>query len=127
MSDQRQLRRTGRVQVRRIYDPATGHDGHRVLVDRLWPRGTTKAEAAFDEWCKDVAPSTALRRWYRHDPQRFPEFRRRYRLELETGAQAEALRHLGELARHRGLTLLTATTDPGTSAAAVVAELLDDA
>ncbi len=67
-----------KVQVRRAYeDPAQG-DGTRVLVDRIWPRGLTKARAALDEWCKEIAPSTELRKWYGHDPQRFEEFGRRY-------------------------------------------------
>jgi uncharacterized protein YeaO (DUF488 family) len=114
------------VRVRRIYEPATEQDGRRVLVDRLWPRGMSKSRAELDEWCKEVAPSPQLRRWYGHDPQRFPEFSRRYRSELDGGAQASALRHLRELARDRTLTLLTATSDPAISAAAVVAELLDE-
>ena len=70
------------LNVARVYDPRRPSDGTRVLVDRLWPRGLTKAAAALDEWCKDVAPSAALRTWYNHDPQRFAEFARRYRAEL---------------------------------------------
>ncbi|GAA0906843.1 DUF488 domain-containing protein [Pseudonocardia zijingensis] len=115
------------VRVRRIYEPVTEQDGIRVLVDRLWPRGVSKERAAIDEWCRDVAPSTELRRWYAHDPQRYPEFRRRYRHELEAGEQAAALRRLAELADGRTLTLLTATRDPAISAAAVLAELLEQA
>lgn len=115
---------TPTVRLGRIYDPATGQDGRRVLVDRLWPRGMTRARAEIDEWCKQAAPSTALRKWYRHDPRRFAEFRRRYRLELETGEQASALRHLQMLATERVLTLLTANKDPATSEAVVLAERL---
>ena len=66
------------MKVGRIYDQATDQDGNRVLVDRLWPRGMTKSRVGIDEWCKQVAPSTGLRKWYSHDPQRFAEFRRRY-------------------------------------------------
>jgi uncharacterized protein YeaO (DUF488 family) len=73
------------VRVRRIYAPVTEQDGIRVLVDRLWPRGMSKSRAEIDEWCREIAPSTALRRWYGHDPQRFTEFRRRYRRELAAG------------------------------------------
>jgi uncharacterized protein YeaO (DUF488 family) len=74
-----------KVQVRRAYeDPAQG-DGTRVLVDRIWPRGLTKARAALDEWCKEIAPSTELRKWYGHDPERFEEFGRRYRAERDFG------------------------------------------
>ncbi len=114
------------VNVARIYDPATEHDGHRVLVDRVWPRGLTRCRAEIDEWCKQVAPTTALRKWYSHDPQRFAEFRRRYRLELETGEQPPALGHLRELAKDRTVTLLTASKDPAISEAAVLAELLEE-
>jgi uncharacterized protein YeaO (DUF488 family) len=102
----------GRIRVGRIYDPPGERDGHRVLVDRLWPGGMPKSMAQIDEWCRDVAPSTALRRWYRHAPQRFTEFRRRNRLKLETGEQASALLHLAELAERGPLTLLRR---PGTS------------
>jgi uncharacterized protein YeaO (DUF488 family) len=115
-----------RVRVRRIYEPVTEQDGIRVLVDRLWPRGMSKPRAEIDEWCRDIAPSTALRRWYAHDPQRFTEFRRRYRLELAAGEQAAALLHLAELAHGRTVTLLTASRDPAISEAVVLAELLED-
>jgi uncharacterized protein YeaO (DUF488 family) len=113
------------VRVRRIYEPVTEQDGIRVLVDRLWPRGMSKDRAEIDEWFRDIAPSTALRRWYAHDPQRYTEFRRRYRLELATGEQAAALLHLAKLADGRTLTLLTASRDPAISEAAVLAELLE--
>jgi uncharacterized protein YeaO (DUF488 family) len=95
-----------------------------VLVDRIWPRGLTKARAALDEWCKEVAPSTQLRKWYSHDPERFEEFSCRYQAELKDPERAKALAHLGELAKGRPLTLLTATKQPGISEAAVLAELL---
>ena len=74
--------RNRKVQVRRVYDDPRPEDGTRVLVDRIWPRGMTKQKAELDEWCKQVAPSTALRTWYGHDPERFDEFARRYRDEL---------------------------------------------
>jgi uncharacterized protein YeaO (DUF488 family) len=112
------------VRVRRIYDEPDALDGIRVLVDRLWPRGVGKAKAELDEWCKDVAPSRALRAWYVHDPAKFPEFRRRYRAELEEPARAEALQHLRVLADGHRLTLLTATKRPDISEAAVLADLL---
>ncbi len=114
------------VKVARIHDRATEHDGKRVLVDRLWPRGLTKSRAEIDEWCKQVAPSTALRKWYSHDPQRFAEFRRRYRAELAAGEHTTALAHLHELATDSTLTLLTASKDPAISQAAVLAELLQE-
>jgi uncharacterized protein YeaO (DUF488 family) len=95
-----------------------------VLVDRIWPRGLTKAKAALDEWCKQVAPSDELRMWYGHDPGRFEEFDRRYGLELQGPMQAEALAHLRGLAEDRQLTLLTATRQPEISEATVLATLL---
>ncbi len=73
---------TGRVRIKRAYEPATDGDGYRVLVDRLWPRGVSKDKAHLDTWMKDIAPSTELRRWFGHDPARWDEFERRYRAEL---------------------------------------------
>ena len=113
-----------RVQVRRAYDTPEPTDGRRVLVDGLWPRGLSKARAHLDEWCKEVAPSTDLRKWYGHDPKRFDEFGRRYRAELEEPERAEALQHLRNLAKQRNLTLLTATKHADISEAVVLAELL---
>jgi uncharacterized protein YeaO (DUF488 family) len=114
----------GQVRVRRAYEEPDPGDGIRVLVDRIWPRGLTKAKAALDEWCKDVAPSDELRKWYGHDPARFEEFGRRYRLELQDPKRAEALADLGALAKDRPLTLLTATRQADISEAAVLATLL---
>jgi uncharacterized protein YeaO (DUF488 family) len=113
------------VRVRRTYEAPDPGDGIRVLVDRIWPRGLTKARAALDEWCKDVAPSDELRKWYGHDPGRFEEFGRRYRLELQGRRQAGALAHLRGLAKDGRLTLLTATSRPEISEAAVLAALLE--
>jgi len=112
------------VQVRRVYEDLGRHDDVRVLVDRIWPRGVTKERADLDEWCKDVAPSTELRKWYGHEPKRFEEFTRRYRAELKNQERAEALKHLEDLAKHETLTLLTATKDPDISEAAVLADLI---
>jgi uncharacterized protein YeaO (DUF488 family) len=112
------------VQVRRVYEEPRSEDGARVLVDRLWPRGLTKAKAALDEWCKDVAPSDELRRWYGHDPDRFAEFSRRYRRELKDPAHVAAVEHLRDLANSEPLTLLTATKEPDISEAAVLANVL---
>ena len=112
------------VRVRRVYDDADDQDGLRVLVDRRWPRGVTKARADLDEWCKEVAPSTALRKWYGHDPVSFEEFTRRYQAELEEPERAAALQHLRALADGHRLTLLTATKHPDISQAAVLADLL---
>lgn len=112
------------VRVRRGYDPPDPADGHRVLVDRLWPRGLSKNAAAVDEWVKAVAPSDELRRWYGHEPAKFAAFRERYRAELRTADRADALAHLRDLARSGPLTLLTATRDVEHSQAAVLAARL---
>lgn len=109
------------VEVVRVYeDPGRSPGEHRVLVDRLWPRGLTKTSVDFDEWEKDVAPSTELRRWYGHDPGRFAEFARRYRAELAGEPGASAVSKLRKLAASRRLVLLTATRDVGHSGAAVL-------
>jgi uncharacterized protein YeaO (DUF488 family) len=119
------MAKAARVQVRRVYDPPEPDDGQRVLVDRLWPRGLSKDRAHFDDWCKDIAPSSELRKWYSHDPDRYAEFARRYRTELGDQPRAAALSHLRELADHGRLTLLTATKRSDISEAAVLADLLD--
>lgn len=110
--------------MRRVYDPPAPEDGTRVLVDRIWPRGLAKQDAEFDEWGKEVAPSTSLRQWYGHRPERFAEFRDRYEEELRDPERARELDRLGELARSGTLTLLTATKDVEHSHAVVLAELL---
>ncbi|HKF89180.1 MAG TPA: DUF488 family protein [Propionibacteriaceae bacterium] len=115
---------TAKVQVRRVYDEPEDSDGARVLVDRIWPRGMTKARAALDEWCSDVAPSTELRKWYSHDPAKFEEFTRRYGAELEQAERAQALQHLRDLAADGRLTLLTGSKAVDISEAAVLAAIL---
>ena len=115
---------TPAVRLGRVYDDPSPEDGRRVLVDRIWPRGLAKAKAGIDQWAKDVAPSTELRRWYGHDPARFEEFRRRYRAELAEPQRQAALRQLQELARSGPLTLVTATRDIDHSQAAVLVEHL---
>ena len=114
------------VRIRRVYDEPERGDGTRVLVDRVWPRGVRKDDLAMDEWLKDVAPSSELRRWYGHDPDKFTEFRRRYRSELDHLAR-ESLDRLLEIAADGALTLLTATRDVEHSQAAVLAERLQEA
>jgi uncharacterized protein YeaO (DUF488 family) len=112
------------VRARRVYEPAEASDGRRVLVDRLWPRGLSKAAAAFDEWLPAVAPTTALRRWYGHDPARVDEFAARYRAELSSPEPAAALASLRALRRRGPVTLLTATKTLDHSHAAVLAGVL---
>jgi uncharacterized protein YeaO (DUF488 family) len=112
--------------IRRIYENPSPDDGTRVLVDRVWPRGLTKEAAAIDLWLKDAAPSTLLRHWYGHRPERFEEFRRRYLVELADPLPEAALNELRMLTRGGPVTLLTATRDVDHSHAAVLAELLRD-
>ena len=116
---------TKKVQVRRVYDAPARGDGNRVLVDRLWPRGLTKEKADLDEWCKTIAPSTELRKWYGHEPAHFPEFRSRYEAELTEPPASDALGRLRDLAAEGPLILVTATKDVPHSQAAVLAELLN--
>jgi uncharacterized protein YeaO (DUF488 family) len=113
-----------RVKVGRVYDAPAEGDGARVLVDRLWPRGLSKQKAHLDEWCASVAPSTTLRKWYQHDPEKAREFGERYRLELEEPERAEALTHLRALAKDGPLILLTASQQVDISEAAVLVEVL---
>ena len=97
------------LRLKRAYEPAEKSDGTRILVDRLWPRGVTKAEAGLDEWVKEVAPSAELRKWFGHDPDRWDEFRRRYRVELER--QAELLKDLRRRACDGPVTLVYSARD----------------
>jgi uncharacterized protein YeaO (DUF488 family) len=113
-----------RIEIVRVYEDEPGRRGYRVLVDRLWPRGMTKAGLEFDEWAKEVAPSDALRRWYGHDPERYPEFARRYRAELEEAPAAETVSRLRTVANRRPLLLLTATKDVAHSGAEVLRGVL---
>jgi uncharacterized protein YeaO (DUF488 family) len=112
------------VRLRRVYQDPSGEDGTRVLVDRVWPRGLTKQAAHLDEWIKEVAPSTELRTWYGHVPDKFGEFRRRYRTELADPGRHAALERLHGMLKGGPVTLLTATKDIDHSQAAVLAELL---
>ena len=113
------------VRVRRVYDEPEPDDGTRVLVDRIWPRGLTKDKARVDQWFKQVAPSTELRKWYSHDPAKFEEFTRRYGAELEQAERAQALQHLRDLAADGRLTLLTGSKAVDISEAAVLAAVLN--
>ena len=110
------------VAIKRIYEKAEVADGYRVLIDRLWPRGVSRGRAALDAWLVELAPSTELRTWFRHDPKRWSEFSRRYRTEL--GAQDEALAALRHRAERMRVTLLTSTREPRNSHAVVLRALL---
>jgi uncharacterized protein YeaO (DUF488 family) len=110
------------IYVKRVYEPASPTDGLRVLVDRLWPRGLSKATAQIDQWARDLAPSDSLRRWYQHDVAKWPEFKRRYRAEL--AGQADALRALSQQARRRRVTLLFGSREPRLNNAYALKEVL---
>ena len=110
------------IAMKRAYDPPIEADGVRVLVDRLWPRGLTKKSAAIDQWPKDVTPSTELRKWFHHDPDRWDEFRRRYLAELkDKGSEIEALR---KLAQAGPITLIYAARDTPHLHATVLRDVL---
>ncbi len=117
---------SARVWLRRAYDPPTRNDGYRVLVDRLWPRGVSRERLRVDEWREDVAPSTELRRWYGHHVERWPEFRHRYRSELDSGAARTALDHLVHLAEERRVTLVFGARDTLHSHALVLRDAMDE-
>jgi len=114
------------VRYRRVYDEPAREDGVRILVDRVWPRGLRKEDAHIDEWMRDVAPSTELRRWYGHDPERYEEFRRRYLEELREAERQAAVQRLRETAARTTVTLLTASRDLEHSQAAVLARWLNE-
>ena len=107
------------IAIKRAYDPPSPQDGTRILVDRLWPRGLSKAKAALDGWNKDVAPSTTLRKWFDHRPERFAEFAKRYRAELKNNSAVAELRAL------KGkVTLVYGARDPAINHAVVLAKVL---
>ncbi len=110
------------IRLKRAYDPASPSDGYRVLIDRLWPRGVSKQQANVDEWQKELAPSTELREWFGHEPDRFAEFRRRYVGELR--GQRPRLAELRRRAREGTLTLVYAAHDSEHNDAVVLAEVL---
>lgn len=115
---------THKVKLKRAYDAPAKADGQRILVDRLWPRGVSKEKAALDEWLKEVAPSTELRKWYGHEPDRWPEFRKRYRAELKDNP---ALAELKTRARAGDITLVYAARDQEHNEAVVLKQLLESA
>lgn len=110
------------VRLKRAYEPATPDDGERILVDRLWPRGVSKADAALDAWMKDIAPSTALRQWFAHDPARWDMFRDRYAEELRD--HADLVAQLRERARHGPITLVYSAHDAEHNDAVVLRDMV---
>lgn len=111
------------IKLKRVYDPPTDGDGARFLVERLWPRGVKKARVKLDGWLKDVAPSADLRKWFGHDPKKWPEFRRRYLAELR--AHPAAWRPLLAAARRGRITFVYAAHDVGHNGAVALKAFLD--
>lgn len=110
------------MKIKRIYEHATTDDGYRLLVDRIWPRGVSKANAAIDEWKKMIAPSTELRKWFNHQPERFEEFKLRYKIELQD--QISELNRIKEIASHQELTLIYGAKDARINHVVVLKEVL---
>lgn len=112
------------IRVKRVYDPAATSDGARFLVERLWPRGVKKEALAARAWLRDIAPSTALRKWFAHETSKWPEFQRRYRRELAT--RQEICRPLVDVARAGDLTLLYSARDAEHNSAVVLKAYLEE-
>jgi uncharacterized protein YeaO (DUF488 family) len=121
-SPARRARRLPSVTIKRVYDEPLPGDGLRILIDRLWPRGLSKAALRLDAWPKELSPSNELRKWYGHDPKLFAEFRRRYRTEL--GGHRDELTALRATIKGRAATLLTATRELDLSHGVVLREVL---
>jgi uncharacterized protein YeaO (DUF488 family) len=110
------------IRLKRAYSPRAPDDGARILIDRLWPRGVKKSEAAIDEWMKEIAPSTELRKWFGHDPERWQEFRRRYQTEI--GQHSDEFDRLRKLAQRGRITLVFSAHDEAHNDAVVLRDLL---
>ena len=113
------------TKIKRVYSPVEKSDGVRILVDRLWPRGISKDNARVDEWVKDVAPSDALRKWFGHNPERWEEFRRRYKIELADPDKKALVGRLRTLSRKGTVTFIYAAKDEVHNNANVVAEVVE--
>lgn len=113
---------TNKVGIRRAYEPAQGDEGYRVLVDRLWPRGLSKGDLAYEQWCKDLAPSTELRRWFNHEVEKWPEFRKRYQAELHMPPQQAHIQEIIKAAKGRRITLIYGAKDQEHNQAVVLAK-----
>jgi uncharacterized protein YeaO (DUF488 family) len=110
------------VRIKRVYDAADKDDGYRVLIDRMWPRGVSRERAHLDEWARELAPSVELRKWFGHRPERFQEFRKRYRGELR--AHADRIGELRDRAEQERVTVVYAARDEQHNDAVVLAELV---
>lgn len=116
---------SARIWLKRAYDRPAGSDGNRVLVDRIWPRGVSKEDADIDIWLKDVAPSTDLRKWFAHDPDKWDRMKERYREELRHGKPRDAFEYLSRLCKDGRVTLVFAAKDREHNQAVILKELLE--
>jgi uncharacterized protein YeaO (DUF488 family) len=114
------------IQMKRVYSEPGRQDGVRILVDRVWPRGMSKDRARIDEWRKELAPSTALRKWFGHDPAKWAGFQARYRKELAESDGMEVLKELATRSRHEAITLIYSAADEQHNQALVLKEVLDE-
>ena len=114
------------IRIRRVYSEPSSHDGVRILVDRVWPRGISKEQAHISEWRKDLAPTTSLRKWFGHEPVRWIEFRKRYRTELARSEMRDEIKKLARLSRKRTITLVYGAADEEHNQAVVLMELLEE-
>ncbi len=110
------------IQIKRVYEKRDAQDGFRILVDRLWPRGLTKEKAAADLWLKNIAPSTELRKWFNHDPEKWKEFQKKYQKELKENKEAVSV--LKEHMKQGPVTLLYGAKDQEHNEAQVIKELV---
>jgi uncharacterized protein YeaO (DUF488 family) len=110
------------IRIKRIYEASAKDDGYRLLVDRLWPRGISKGGAHVDEWLKEIGPSTELRKWFGHEPPKYPEFKKRYEKELH--GQPDLLKHIRDLAKKQRLTLVYSAKDEEHNQAVVLRGVL---
>ena len=113
------------LNIKRAYEKKSSGDGKRILVDRLWPRGLSKEEAAVDEWLKDLSPSNGLRKWFGHEPGKFPEFRRKYLEELSVFEKETLLKSIAATAKESDITLIYSAKDIEHNNAVVLAELIE--
>lgn len=112
------------LNIKRAYDKKESGDGKRILIDRLWPRGLSKAEADIDEWVKELGPSTELRKWFGHDPERWAEFQKRYIRELSEADKKALLENISQMARRQNVTLIYSAKDTEHNDVKVLEEII---
>ncbi|MDD1758020.1 MAG: DUF488 family protein [Methanotrichaceae archaeon] len=114
------------LRVKRVYDAKSASDGKRIYADRLWPRGLSKKDAPFDEWFKELSPSDELRKWFHHEEDKFPEFKKRYLRELSTPEKQDTLKRIAKMANQGDVTLVYSARDREQNNAVVLAELISE-